>query len=125
MEKAKKLKILIADDSAKMRRLIIEEVTHHVAGIDRVYECESGEQAVQLCKRYHPDWILLDIKMEPLDGLAAARMIKSNDPGARIILVTNYDEEGSREEARKITVEAYVLKENLHKLIEIIQPINS
>ncbi len=70
---------------------------------------------------YHPDWILMDIKMEHLDGLAAAKAILLTTPQSKIIIVTSYDEPEFREEAEKIGVTGYVLKDNLFSLLDIFR----
>jgi YesN/AraC family two-component response regulator len=115
------LKILIAEDNDKMRQMIKKTLTDNFNTIEEIYECENGEDAINIYNQYTPDWILLDIKMEPVDGLSAARSIKAKDPRAKIILVTNFDEEEYREEANKISVTAYVLKENLFELTRLLQ----
>jgi DNA-binding NarL/FixJ family response regulator len=113
------LKILLAEDSPKMRQMIKSLLTANINNIDTIYECENGQQAIEIYNRHRPEWILLDIKMEPVDGLSAARIIKVKNTQAKIVFITNYDEESYREEAKKISVYAYVLKENLHELVQI------
>jgi len=99
--------------------MIIGVLTGNLNNIDTIYECENGQQAIDLYDLHRPEWILLDIKMEPVDGLSVARIIKAKNTQAKIVFITNYDEESYREEAKKISVYAYVLKENLHELVQI------
>ena len=100
--------------------MIKNMLRENLNNIEEIYECENGQQAITLYNQHAPDWILLDIKMEPVDGLTAARMIKLVDQNAKIIIVTNFDEDQYREEANNISASAYVLKENLHQLIKIL-----
>lgn len=113
------MKILIADDNPKMRQMIKNVLTANIKNIDTIYECENGREAIDLYSKHHPDWTLMDIKMDPVDGLLAARVIKAADREAKIVLVTSYDEDSYRQEAKKISIFAYVLKENLQELIPI------
>jgi len=112
--------ILIADDNDKMRSLIKSMLFENIKSVNTIYECKNGKQAVEGYFNYKPDWILLDIRMNSLDGLTAAEKIKQKDPKAKIIIVTNYDEASYRNRAKNISVFAYVLKENLNELITLI-----
>jgi len=47
---------------------------------DAFKECVDGAQALATYKRYWPDWVLIDIKMKEMDGLAATRLIKAAFP---------------------------------------------
>ena len=111
------MKVLLVEDSELMRRTIksfIEDLA------EQVYECSDGRDALGEFERYRPDWVLMDIKMGNVDGLAAARQIKAVYPDARIVMVTSYDEQSFREEARLAGTCGYVLKANLRQLMEIL-----
>lgn len=68
-----------------------------------------------------PDWVLMDIQMKELDGLSAAKLLKSQFPQARIVIVSKYAEA----ETRSASIEAgacdYVMKENLLAIRAIIR----
>ena len=58
--------ILIADDNANARRMIrslLEEID------TVVIECSDGGAAIEAYDRLLPDWVLMDINMQPVDGL--------------------------------------------------------
>jgi len=110
-------KILIADDDARMRRTIREIV----AGLHMtVCEASSGGEAVDLYMIERPDWVLMDLRMKPVDGFCATAQIKSHSPKARVVIVSQYDDDELREEAARVGACAYVLKENLHELPRIL-----
>ncbi|MGH9838430.1 MAG: response regulator [Blastocatellia bacterium] len=83
-------------------------------------ECSDGVQALDAYRQHHPDWVLMDIKMKEMDGLAATRQIKAAFPQARIVIVTGYDDARLREAARSAGACAYVHKENLLELRQIL-----
>ena len=112
-----KLKFLIVEDSAQMRRLI----RSFIEGLaSEVHECSCGEEAVAAYFATRPDWVLMDIHMEHGDGLTATREIRSRDPGARIVIVTQFDEEEVRRAAAEAGAVAFVLKENLLALRRLL-----
>ncbi|HKV39506.1 MAG TPA: response regulator, partial [Blastocatellia bacterium] len=69
-----------------------------------------------------PDWVLMDLEMKDMDGLVAASRIKNAAPKARIIIVTNYDDSRLRDAAREAGACAYVLKDDLVALRDIVFP---
>jgi len=85
-----------------------------------VVEAADGGEAIRLYDEVHPDWVLMDIKMEPVDGLAASRSILAAHPDAKIVILTNYDDPGYRKAAHDAGVRAYLLKENLGDITAIV-----
>jgi CheY-like chemotaxis protein len=110
-------KILIADDDARMRQMIRQIVTGLASA---VYEASDGGEAIAVCAAERPDWVLMDFRMKPLDGLRATAEIKARFPETRIAIVSQYDEPELRAEAARVGACAYVLKENLHELPGIL-----
>src|SRR5262249_46508821 len=111
------MKVLIVEDSEPMRRTIKSFIEDVVEVVD---ECSDGAEALTQFTKHRPDWVLMDIKMNGVDGLAATRQIKAAFPDARIVIVTSYDEPSFREEARLAGAVGYVLKENLEDLPRIL-----
>ncbi len=110
-------KILIADDDARMRQMVKETV----AGLaSEVYEASDGGEAIAICGAQRPDWVLMDLRMKPVDGLHAIARIKARFPETRIAIVSQYDEAELRAEAARAGACAYVLRENLQELPAIL-----
>jgi len=111
------MKILIADDDARMRQM----VKQIVAGLaTELYEAADGGEAIAICAAQRPDWVMMDLRMKPLDGLRATAEIKARFPEVRIAIVSQYDDDELRAEAARLGACAYVLKENLHELPEVL-----
>ncbi len=116
------MKILIADDDARMRRMVKQIVTSLAS---EVYEAGDGDEAVAVCAVQRPDWVLMDLRMKRMDGLHATVKIKAHFPATHVAIVSQYDEAELRAEAKRAGACAYVLKENLNELSEILTSFRS
>ena len=76
--------VLIADDAAFMRMMIKNILTD--AGYEIVGEAENGAVAVSKYRELKPDLTTMDITMPEMDGLAALKEIRGQDPEARVVM---------------------------------------
>ena len=76
--------VLICDDAAFMRMMIKDILTKN--GYNVVGEAENGAKGVEKYNELKPDLVLMDITMPEMDGIAALKAIKANDPGASVIM---------------------------------------
>jgi DNA-binding NarL/FixJ family response regulator len=111
---------LIAEDNTKMRQSIKRFLLKNVPNHHTFYEADDGGEAVQLYNRFSPDWVLMDIEMEPMDGLTASKTILATHPAAKIIVVTIFDDAGYRKAAQEAGTVAFVSKEHLSDLPTIL-----
>ena len=72
--------VLIVEDDGAMRELI-KKVIGNLA--DSFCECSDGRDALPLYEKYRPAWVLMDIRMEHVDGLTATRQIMAAWPSVR------------------------------------------
>jgi DNA-binding NarL/FixJ family response regulator len=79
----------------------------HVIG-----EACDGLEAVQRTTELQPDVVLLDIGMPALNGIEAAKRIRQDAPGSRIIFVTQESDAEIRTAALATGAEGYLLKVN-------------
>lgn len=104
------MRLLIVDDNATVRGMIKRLVADLA---DDISECGDGAQAVAIYAAQQPHWVLMDIAMQPVNGLKAAEQIKLAFPEANILMVTSHDDAGLRQAAHQAGARGYVLKENL------------
>jgi CheY-like chemotaxis protein len=104
------MKVLIVEDDRAIRELMKRVVGDLV---DSFCECGDGRDALAAYEADRPDWVLMDIRMKDIDGLAATEQIVNAWPGARVLIVTSYNDASLREAARRAGACGYVLKENL------------
>jgi NarL family two-component system response regulator LiaR len=118
------IKVLVVDDHAIIRKGI-RAVLDLVPDIELVGEAENGVQAVELEKKLHPDVILMDLMMPEMDGIAAIKEIKKQQPKARILVLTNFAGEEMIFPAIKAGAVGYHLKDSSPEtLIEAIRQVS-
>jgi len=118
--KDNKLNILIADDEP-ITRMDLRELLQE-SGYNVVAEAGDGFDAVEACKKHHPDLVLMDIKMPYLDGLSASRLIIEENLADAVVLLTAYGEKEFVEEAKAIGISGYLVKPiNVKSLIPTIE----
>jgi CheY-like chemotaxis protein len=110
--------ILIADDNSQVRRMIrdlIEDIDSDII------ECEDGGGAIAAYEQHHPDFVLMDVHMTPVDGLTASKEILRRYPEAKIIAVTQHQDNITREAAIALGVRAFVGKDDLMSLRSLLR----
>jgi CheY-like chemotaxis protein len=109
--------ILIVDDNAGMR----QTVKATLMDLDSAFcECDDGSKALEMYRKYSPDWVLMDVRMPGVDGITATRLIKEAFPDARILMVSGYNDPFLKKQAQNAGAIAYVLKDDLSQLLNII-----
>jgi CheY-like chemotaxis protein len=107
------LTVLVVDDHAPFRAVLKTLLASTGAAVT---ECGSATEALRRCDELQPDWVLMDIEMPGLDGIAATRALKSHRPQTRVVIVTQYDDPDLRAEAARAGASGYVLKDDLAAL---------
>lgn len=112
-------RILVVDDSSMMRKMIKKTLTE--AGHDVVADAKNGKEALDYYMSLSPDVVTMDITMRDLDGIAAARKIIEYDEKARIIFLSNLDQEKYGEDALAIGAIGYVNKNRAQEILQLIE----
>ena len=110
------MKVMVVDDNTEMRQMICRIIGDGA----HTRECENGAEASLAYAEYLPDWVLMDLVMPEMGGIAATRLIRAAYPGARVIIVTSHDSRELREAAKEAGACAYVLKEDLFDLQRLL-----
>jgi len=115
------MKILVVEDNEKNLTLIRDILEYY--GYD-VLVAKEGAEALALAREYLPDLMLIDIQMPVMDGLTAAKHLKS-DPltrPIRLIALTSFAMKGDRERMLEAGFDDYIAKPiDTRKLPEIVK----
>lgn len=102
------MKVLLVDDHPLVRDGIASLLT--ARGMEVVGEAGDGVEALHKARLLHPDIILMDVRMPGLNGLEATRLIKTEMPEIKIVMLTVSDDDEDLFEAIKSGADGYLLK---------------
>lgn len=107
------MKLLIVDDEADVREFAANFFRKRK--IDCVI-ASSGLEAIAAFEKDKPDLVLMDIKMDGMDGMEALKRIKDKTPLAKVIMVTGKkpEDEDCFEKCRQLGAVNYI-----HKPLEL------
>jgi two-component system chemotaxis response regulator CheY len=105
---SEKKKVLIADDSMVMRKMINDILWND--GFEIVGEAKDGGEALKLYKELNPNLVTMDIVMPREHGIDALRKIIEFDPDARVIVVSGLHQKSLLVEALGAGAKDYVIK---------------
>ncbi len=109
------MKVLVVDDTDHVRNMLVDML--ELDGFDVVGQAASGQEAVEVAPDADPDVIVMDYKMPGVDGLTAAKTIRSERPSQAIILYTAYLDAKLEAEAKEAGVAMCIGKvEGLNEL---------
>lgn len=104
------LRLLLVDDQQLMRQGL-RTLLEMEDGITVVAEAADGAAAVQAFEELSPDVVLMDVRMPVMDGVEATRRIRGKSPGAKILILTTFDEDELVFEAIRAGALGYMLKD--------------
>jgi DNA-binding NarL/FixJ family response regulator len=105
----KNIKILIVDDHEVVRdglkNILLSLNNVAIAG-----EAANGEDAIAFYESNKPDLVIMDISMPGMNGIEATRIIKENDPNAKILILTMHDNQEYLNQIIRSGAKGFVLK---------------
>ena len=104
------INLLVADDEDTIRRGVSKYIQLHTDDIDKVYEAENGEEAMEMILKHRPQIILLDVQMPLLSGIDVLKGIKKAGLNPVVIILSGYDEFKYAQQALKYGASEYLLK---------------
>jgi DNA-binding NarL/FixJ family response regulator len=108
-EEMAKIRVLLADDHVLVRQGI-RQFLEEAGDVEVVAEASDGDEALRLAEVHRPDLAVLDIRMPGGSGVEATRRIKERWPGARVLILTAYDDDPYVFALLQAGADGYVLK---------------
>jgi two-component system, NarL family, invasion response regulator UvrY len=101
-------RVLVVDDIDGSRDLAREVLEHD--GIEVAGEADSGEGAIRLAQELRPDVVLMDVRMQGIDGIEATRRLKRIMPDIHVIILSVFDDKALMDEATEAGASAHITK---------------
>ena len=111
MNKVKELKVLVADDNERFRKIIGQFLAMQKE-IKSVQEAIDGIDAVNKVKSFDPDLLLMDVQMPNMNGFDAFQEIKK-ETSIPVIFISIFDSNGFKTKSQELGADAYIEKKNI------------
>ena len=109
------VRVMVVDDTDHVRNMLVDML--ELDGFEVVGQAASGEEAVDAVEKAEPDVIVMDFKMPGMDGLTAARAIRTTRTDQAIILYTAYLDPSIEAQAKEVGIAVCIGKvEGLNQL---------
>jgi DNA-binding NarL/FixJ family response regulator len=105
------IRVVLADDQPLVRagfRMLLEAEDD----IEVVGDADDGRQAVDLARAFHPDVVLMDIRMPGMDGIEALRAINADDDltDVKVLVLTTFEQDDYVFEAVRLGASGFLVK---------------
>ncbi|MBA4687770.1 MAG: response regulator transcription factor [Candidatus Galacturonibacter soehngenii] len=118
------MKIVIVDDDKLVALSLktILEASNEVTVLDLG---QNGQEAVALYQKHRPDVLLMDIRMDGMTGIEAAKGIMQEYKEARILFLTTFSDDDYIIQALNIGAKGYILKQDFESILPAIKAVYS
>ncbi|WP_123041435.1 response regulator transcription factor [Cohnella candidum] len=115
------IRIVIADDQILMRDAL-QTVINLEEDLQVVGVADNGEQALDLVRSLQPDLVLMDVQMPRMDGIEAVKIILSETPGTKVLMLTTFADDDYIVDSMSLGAAGFLLKDMpADKLIQSIR----
>ncbi len=105
-----KQRILLVDDH-EVVRLGLRALLERHPQFDIIGEASTAREALEIVSNYHPDVVVMDIRLPGTSGIEACEEITTRYPETRVIMLTSYAEDEMLFSAIRAGAAGYILKQ--------------
>ena len=116
------MKIVIVDDDSLVA-VSLKTIIEAGGDAEVLATGHSGAEAVELYRPHRPDILLMDIRMEGMTGLEAGRCILQEDPAARILFLTTFNDDEYIRTALAIGAKGYIIKQDFDGILPALRAV--
>lgn len=120
MESQEKISVAIADDHPSIRRGI-RRILEKSSDISIVAEASDGQEAINVVLAYHPDVLILDIRMPVIDGITVIERLNQLNLDVWILVLSAIDDPFFKLETLSRGACSFLCKDESTRLIEMVQ----
>ena len=121
---SKKIRVLLVDDHAVIL-MGLTTAGNDAADMDVVADVENGQDAIEAFRKHRPDVVVLDLRLQGMNGVETTRALREEFKTARILIFTNYAKGEEIYLALKAGASGFVLKGMpLDRLLEAIRAVH-
>lgn len=117
------MRVIVVDDD-QLVAISLKTILEADPSIDVVATGHNGKEAIALYKEYKPDVLLMDIRMEQMNGLEAAELILEEDKEARILILTTFSDDEYIVKALSIGAKGYILKQDFEGIAPALKAVH-
>lgn len=114
------MKVLVVDDDVFVS-MSLKTILESDSDIEVVAIGNNGEEAVKLYTQYNPDVLLMDIRMDVMNGLEAAEKIFESHREANILFLTTFSDDEYIVKALHMGARGYLLKQDFESIIPALK----
>ena len=116
------MRVIIVDDD-QLVAISLKTILEADASIEVVATGHNGKEAIILYREYEPDVLLMDIRMEQMNGLEASEVILKEYPSARILFLTTFSDDEYIVIALSIGAKGYILKQDFEGIVPALKAV--
>ena len=124
MTASKPIRIIVVDDHRVVHQALAEMISF-VEDFSLVAQGSNGREAVELCREFVPDIVLMDVVMPVMDGIEATKRICAEHAGIKVIALSSFQDDVSVNAMLRGGAVGYILKNaSVDELDAIIRTVN-
>jgi len=116
------MKVIIIDDD-HLVSVSLKTILTAQSDIEVVATGSDGDQALELYNLHQPDILLLDIRMQNMNGLEAGKLVIEHHPNAKILYLTTFSDDEYIVEALRLGAKGFILKQHFESIVPALRAV--